>query len=165
MFVPIRDVFVPLSGEEPSRCRRLLFLKLLNTITVKLGQRPQTLGGIIKINFWAFFFFLMSTLYISNIPLFPSLLSDNLLLQSLSVEKHSDMMKRRRLRTGVDDFECQSPKPNRSMMTDAKKICILKADSSRVTCRKIVISTILTHSIHMECKTLSLQCNVPSRFP
>lgn len=30
-------------------------------------------------------------------------------------------MKRRRLRTGGDDFECQSPKPNRSMMTDAKK--------------------------------------------
>lgn len=31
------------------------------------------------------------------------------------------MMKHRRLRTGGDDFECQSPKPNRSMMTDAKK--------------------------------------------
>lgn len=58
MFVPIRDVFVPLSGEEPSRCRRLPFLKLLNTITVKLGQRPQTLEGIIKINFWGLFFFL-----------------------------------------------------------------------------------------------------------
>lgn len=53
MFVPIRDLFVPLTGTEPSRRCRLLFLKLQTTITVKPGMHTIfTSTKMQKLNGW-----------------------------------------------------------------------------------------------------------------